>query len=386
MNDVYCPLPFKHAFIEPRGIKPCCSYAGEYKETIESWSTGESLKEIQQDILNGRINHGCAACLKNEKVDGISTRLGAIKDYNNEYFTKTEIDYIDYRSSNICNFRCRSCEPFYSNGIAFDVKRNPVLQQFYPQMYISKSPIVPEGKVAPTLVDDYQWILNNIGRIRKLMFTGGEPTKIPEVRKIIDYIIDNDIRNVHILITSNASFVDEYWLDITAKLPNIHWTLSLDAIGNAAEIIRDGTIWDIVSFNIERLFDISPSVNIGTVITNLNVLNLHSLFTWVNKLSNKYQHRHNGRTQFIAVCNWPKRMSPYNWPENLKSVVLRYLNSINTADLVDQQPGCIESLIENIKNHCFDSILWNESEEYNNILDQLRNQDHQQLYNPNYGI
>lgn len=386
MNDVYCPLPFKHAFIEPRGIKPCCSYAGEYKETIESWVRSDALKEIQQDVLNNRINHGCQGCISNEKRDGISTRLGALKDYNNEVFVNTDIDDIDYRSSNLCNFKCRSCEPFYSNGIAYDVKRNPELEVFYLNKVKGVPVIVPDGKIAPTTVSDYQWIINNIRKIKRLMLTGGEPTRIPEVRKIIDYVIEHNIQSVHILITSNASFVDDYWIEVTKKMPNIHWTLSVDAVGPHSHIIRDGSDWEIVSYNVEQMFDLSHSVNIGTVITNLNLLHLKPLFYWLNDLAKKYQHRPNGRTQFIAICNWPMRMSPYNWPSELRTIAIDYLKSIDVEKLVDDQPNVVASLIANIEQHTFNQELWNESQRFNTILDNIRNQDHQQLFIPTHGI
>lgn len=393
MNSYYCPLPFKHVFVESRGVKPCCSYTFLRPGTITDWLDSEELKILQQDILSNKISSGCASCIANEQNDGTSTRLGAIQDYENKLFTVTNVDYIDYRPSNICNFRCRSCEPFFSNGIAAEVRNHPDLKKFQPissfnqhsDDTVIRVALDPNKKVESVSDLDYHWIINNIKNIRRLMFTGGEPTKIPQVREIIDYIVQHQI-DVNILITSNASFADIYWSNITKKLKNIHWTLSLDAVGRSAEIIRDGTDWELVSQNIETMFDISPSVNIGTVVTNLSVFGLSDLFSWVNNLARKYHHRPNGRTQLIALCNYPKRMSPYNWPSNLKLTVLEYLRSIDTNTLVDQQPGIISSLIDNIARWEFDSILWNESEEYNNILDQLRNQDHQQLYNPNYGI
>lgn len=366
MNN-YCPLPFRHVFVEPRGVKPCCSYTQVFNGTVHQWLNSKELYELQQDILNNQINAGCASCIASEQRDGHSTRLSGIKEYP-EVVKDTKIDYVDYRSKNICNFKCRSCEPYFSNGIAQEVRNNPILAEFYQ---------VPADKVAT--VDDSNWILENIHQIRRLMFTGGEPTKIAEVRTILDYIIDCNL-DTNVLIISNGSFTDPYWQEITKKIANINWTISLDAIESAAEIIRHGTKWEVVANNVKWLFSNSPSVNISTVVTNLNVMHLGELFDFVNTLSQKYQHLSNGRTQFIEICNWPVHLSPYNWPSDLKPNVLEYLNNIDSSVLQQRQRDIISTLIANINNTEFNRDKWNKSRQLNLVLDNIRNQQHQILW------
>lgn len=373
MTKTYCPLPFRHVFVEPRGIKPCCSYTNLFSGTIEQWTSSSELANLQHNIKNNRIDPGCQYCINGEQQDGSSTRLGAIADYGTVEMV-TDIDYVDYRSSNICNFRCRSCDPFYSNGIAQEARRFPELQKFYP---------IPNGKIAPTQTQDKQWILNNLDRIKKLMFTGGEPTRIPEVREIIEYIRHSENKNISIMLTSNASFTDPYWFDITERMPNIHWTLSVDSVGTAAEIIRDGTDWSVVSATVERMFDIAPSVNIGTVVTNLNLMQLDLLFSWANNLHDKYAHRPNGRTQFIEVCNWPQHLSPYNWPESRRDAVISFLKTLSgQLNLQDKQQQIANTLLTNVQNTQPNPELWAQFESYNKTLDNIRNQNHSVLLDP----
>lgn len=367
MNDYYCPLPFRHVFVEPRGVKPCCSYTQVFSGNVSQWINSSKLYQLQQDIRHNRINAGCKSCIANEQNDGHSTRLGSMKEYPNKV-KDTKIDYVDYRSKNICNFKCRSCEPYFSHGIAQEVRDNPNLKQFYQ---------VPPNKVAA--VEDSEWILKNIRQIRRLMFTGGEPTCIPEVRTILDYIVSNQV-DIEILIISNGSFTDPYWQDITAKIPKINWTISLDAVGAATEIIRHGTIWNVVSSNVRWLFAHSPSVNISTVVSNLNIMQLGDLFVFINQLSQEYRHLPNGRTQFIEICNWPKHLTPYNWPSDLKTDILSYLHSIDSNTLRPRQHEVIESLILNISNTEFNPEQWAQSNKLNTILDTLRNQQHQILW------
>ena len=186
------------------------------------------------------------------------------------------------------------------------------------------------------------------------------------------------------MITSNASFTDPYWFEISEQMPNIHWTLSVDGVGQAAEIIRDGTDWSVISSTVERLFDTAPSVNIGTVVTNLNLTQLDRLFSWANDLRERYAHRPNGRTQLIEICNWPRHLNPYNWPDHRRQDILDFLHGLGArADLQPKQQLIINTLLSNITNSVFDADLWSKSESYNNMLDRIRNQDHSWLLDVN---
>ena len=204
----YCPLPFRHVFIEPRGIKPCCSFTEMQDMSVSEWLASERLRRLQDNILLGEVDSGCRDCVNNELKTGVSTRLGALKDYDGRRFDQTQIDYVDYRGSNICNFRCRSCEPYFSNGIAQDVRKSIFLQTVHQ---------VPPEKTAQA--DDPGWIMQNLRNIRRLMFTGGEPTVIPEVRSIIQDILEDPTIETKLLITTNCSFTDRFWYDLVDKLP-----------------------------------------------------------------------------------------------------------------------------------------------------------------------
>jgi sulfatase maturation enzyme AslB (radical SAM superfamily) len=338
-----------------------------FSGTIDQWLSSKELEDLQTNIKNDQVDPGCRYCINGEQQDGTSTRLGAINDYG-QIDMSTDIDYVDYRSVNICNFRCRSCDPFYSNGIAQEARRYPELQKFYP---------IPDHKIATTQTQDKQWVLSNIDKIKRLMFTGGEPTRIPEVKEIIDCIRRSGNTDISIMITSNASFTDPYWFEITETMPNIHWTLSVDSVGTAAEIIRDGTDWSVVSGNVEKMFDIAPSVNIGTVVTNLNLTQLDLLFAWANALEQKYAHRTNGRTHFIEICNWPNYLNPYNWPAERRPNVIAFLETLRQqSNLQPKQQQIADTLLSNIKNTVPDPALWAQFESYNKTLDNIRSQDH----------
>lgn len=376
LTDVYCPLPFKHAYIDNIGVSACC-ISPRYQMPLKDWSTSKQLIDMQQSMLNNVILPTCQKCHQNEKQFGESLRLAALRDYNNQLFVKSEIDFIDYRSSNICNFKCRSCSPTFSHGIANEVKSEVKLQKHFQ--------IFPSGKTLSLAEEDQKWISDNLGNINRLMLTGGEPTVIPKLKDIVKLIVDKYADNINLMITSNLSFDDPLWYTITTTLPNIHWTASIDAVGAAAEIIRHGTKWPVVEKNLRWLATNAASLNINTVVTNLNLFHLDKVLMLgkeMQELSMYPTGRYtlDGCRHQFAVSSKPYMLAVDNLPPELADRATPYLNSCLSLDLTDEQRDTVNGLINTFKDYKFDPALWERFKEYNNTLDALRNEDHWSLF------
>lgn len=366
MDNWYCPLPFRHAYIDPEGIS-CCCQTPRQKSTLADWPDNQWLKRIQSQTLQGEIPDECQSCRQNEKDFGHSLRTNSIRDYDSRMFTETQIDFIDYRSINICNFRCRSCNPVFSHGIDNEVKNNPVLLKYWN----------PNGsKTVSVDTVNRDWILENISSIRRLMFTGGEPTRIPEIKSIIETIASHDKLDLEMMITTNGSFEDQFWKEITKKIERLHWTLSLDAVNDAAEIVRYGTNWKVLDSNARWLAQHANSLNISTVITDISTPGLSNLLRYVRELQNS-SNGHNGCRHQFHVCRRPELIAADNWPPELKSKILARLESV--TDLLDYQQEFLNNFSSMLKNSQFDEALWNRSREFHSTLDSIRDQDHRSL-------
>ena len=370
-NSWYCPLPFKHAFVDSTGVSACCN-TQRHPVDLSSWHNHPALKKLQDQFLAKEVPADCWACVTQENTQGRSLRTDSLRDYENQFFTETKIDFIDYRSSNICNFKCRSCEPTFSHGIAQEVRKHESLTKFYTRL---------DTKTVSVTDNNHRWIIENLGQLRRLMFTGGEPTVIPEIKTLIQEIIKNH-SDIQILITSNASFTDPFWFDITKKISNIHWTLSIDAVGAAAEIIRNGTEWSIVANNAEWLAKNAPSLDINTVVSSLNALQIKPLLQFVRKMQQLSATESNDigcRHQFY-VCQRPYYLAADNWPIYLQNQVEEYLLECSKLDLDTEQANMIEGLRKQISINEFDPNLWQLGQKFNLTLDQIRQQDHTKLF------
>jgi pyruvate-formate lyase-activating enzyme len=372
MTQWYCPLPFRHAFIDSTGISACCQ-TPRYPTTLAEWPDHPELKQLQQELLLGNIPKVCKGCAQQEQTQGRSLRTDAMQDYDNQRFSDTQITFIDYRSSNICNFKCRTCEPVFSNGIAQEAKTHKSLAEFYRPT---------NNKIVQVTDVNSEWVISNLSQIKRLMFTGGEPTVIPEVRRILEQIQNNPPDNIQILITSNASFTDKFWYDLTESCTNLHWTLSIDAVGPAAEIIRHGTRWPVIEQNINWMAKHSYSLDINTVVSELNVFQLEPLLKFIRQaqLDSRAPVGKQGdlglRHQFFILN------SAVNWPGQQKQLLIDYLKNCLQLDLDSEQRNMVSSLIAQLAVYKFDQSLWDRRHRLNTALDHIRSEQHQILFQP----
>jgi len=318
----------------------------------------------------------CKSCAEQESRQGQSLRTNSIRDYKQKRYTKTDIDFIDFRSFNICNFKCRSCEPSFSHGIGQEIKLNPELKNFFGSAPDSKTVSVDDTNVV--------WIKENLHKLNRIMFTGGEPTKIPGVKVLIEQIKQKH-RNIQILITTNASFEDEFWYELTKTFRNLHWTVSIDAVGPSASIVRHGSNWDTIEQNVSWLAQHANSLDINSVVSNLTVFQLGPLLEFgrrMQKLSATPLGKHGDlgcRHQFF-VCSRPYYLSADNLSEDLLLQAIDYLKNCKKLDLDDEQSQMLNGLITQLSNATYDPIMWEKTQRYNTILDDIRNENHTSLY------
>jgi sulfatase maturation enzyme AslB (radical SAM superfamily) len=343
---------------------------------LDEWSTHPDLLKLQQNLLAGIKPLGCQACVKHEQAYGSSLRTNSNRDYNNEIFTDTKIEFVDFRSVNICNFKCRSCNPVFSHGIAQEVNNYPELQKFVGNASANKTVSVSDVNI--------DWIMRNLGSLKRIMLTGGEPTVIPGVRDLIKKI-KQDYKDIAVLITSNASFQDDFWFEITEQLPNLHWTVSVDAVGPPAEIIRHGTDWPVIERNVAWLAQHAQSLDINSTVSNLTVFGMKPLLEFgrrMQRLSVTPIGRHGDlgcRHQFF-VCQRPYLLAADNLSEELQPQAVNYLKSCLSLDLDEEQRNMLEGLINQIKSAKFNPTLWDHSQSYNQTLDQIRNENYSTLF------
>jgi len=326
-------------------------------------------------MLQGHMPEACAQCHKQEHIQGRSLRTDSQRDYDYQRFVDTKIDFIDYRASNICNFKCRSCEPIFSHGIAAEARNNTVIANYY-QGYETKTVSIDATNI--------EWVRKNLTQLKRLMITGGEPTYMPEIQLLVESIVYDQL-DIDVMITTNASFVNDFWCEATRLYPKLHWTISLDAVGAAAEIVRHGTKWSVVERNVRWLSQHAASMDVNTVITNLNVMQLAPLLAFVREIqceskAPRGRHGDRGCRHQFHVSQRPFYLAVDNLSPDLQRKAISHLTQCLTLDLDTEQTQTIQGVLNQVQQAKFNSELWQSSVTFNTELDRIRGQNHLSLY------
>lgn len=350
----------------------CCSSKTKLDLTPIEFSKSSHISEVKKSISQGTVPHDCELCVKLESQNYPSTRTLALQDWDYTIDTVPDkILYLDLRHSNLCNFSCRSCEPDFSSEIAREIQENLKLS-----MYHTPTNIHLENHKSQQDIKD---LLPSLQRIN---FTGGEPLLIKENINVLEGLIRAGNTDCEILITTNASVINGKILDLIKQFNCVHWTISIDAIGTAAEYIRNGTVWTTVEKNITQILQTKQSVAFNTVISAYSMLDLSNLVKYFKDL--KSLHKDQPLELWFSICELPNFLSPVIANDQMKTKALDELSeSIGILSGLYNPIRSIqtlESLQKNLKESIINKTTFNKFMNYTRDLDQIRNQNFSQTF------
>ena len=234
-------LLFKHGItISPNGgTRPCCAFAMDNVPHIrynEDWQTRHN--EWYEQSLNEWLPN-CRQCHDQERSGQHSMRTR----YNKEFEYAEGIKLWDLKINNTCNLACRMCHATSSSIWEQIIKNN---SDSFDEYYGGP----PKRKWWRDSVD----FLNEMIDSRLIKFTGGEPFLIPQVKQIVEGLIDMDVASGMILqITTNGTVDISTWYKLFEQFESVELIASIDAVGPRYEYIRVGASWDRVSSNVESI-------------------------------------------------------------------------------------------------------------------------------------
>jgi radical SAM protein with 4Fe4S-binding SPASM domain len=289
-KDTLCAVPWMHLNFEPNGkVVPCCLtsqylyFAGDLNtQSIEEIWNSDNMKNLRVQMMNGQEPKICNKCFDREKVTGESGRI-----YHNRDFPEVidiipeitrpdgtcesmELKYWDFRFSNLCNFKCRSCGPRYSSAWIPDAKAMglPDVEALKPE---NQDKVWSIGQVDSKL--NYDFLKDQIHTVQRIYFAGGEPLLMDEHWKILDMLVENKRFDVKLSYNTNCSTltygkknVIDYWSKW--EWGKIEVWPSIDELGERAELIRSGTVWSKVEQNLKDLTTLKniilrPGITVG---------------------------------------------------------------------------------------------------------------------------
>ena len=216
-KDTICAIPWMHLNFEPNGkVVPCCLtshhnyFAGDLNtQPIEQIWNSDNMKSLRKQMINGERPKICDTCFNKEDVTGVSGRHYHNRDFpdvlkkipaitlDDGTCTEMDLKYWDFRFSNLCNFKCRSCGPRYSSAWVPDAKKLGLTDQ--EKVWSIES---VENKTNVDFLED------QIDNVKRIYFAGGEPLLMPEHWQILDKLVEKKRFDVKLSYNTNCSVLE----------------------------------------------------------------------------------------------------------------------------------------------------------------------------------
>ena len=344
MSDTFCILPWMHLATNASGnLRVCCnSTPGKnfilkpdgtpyklYRDDMQEAWNSETYRTIRKQLLNGERPKMCTRCFR-EEDSGIRSARQAWnhkwkEDANYKESAPFYIKYVDLRLSNLCNLKCRMCNPYASN--MWVKEWASVEQALDPEEYQRLSRMDwPEREKT------WENLFAIAHTVEEIYLTGGEPTVIKEQKRLLDYFIDNGTaKDIRLKYNTNLVKVPPWLLEKWRHFKRVQLNCSIDAYGELDHYIRFPSKWSTVQKNFEyiRTLD-NADIEIHCTVQMYNILRLHKFIEWAKPYGHKI---------YFNILNHPEYLNIRVLPDKLKrqanEQLLSYLDLPKVQGIID---------------------------------------------------
>lgn len=325
MSKTFCILPWMHLATTSTGnLRVCCnSTPGKNliakedgtpyklnKDSLEEAWNSEVYKTIRKQMLAGERPEMCTRCFREEDA-GVRSARQAWNDKWKEDIKYTvdapfDIKYVDLRLGNLCNLKCRMCNPYSSNQWVkeWGLVENALEPSEYERL----------SKMSwPEHEKTWENLFSIANTVEEIYLTGGEPTIIKEQHKLLDHFITNGIaKNIRLKYNTNLTNVPKHLIDKWAKFKSVQLNCSIDATGKLDRYIRYPSSWEKIVENFETVRCLeNVNIEIHCTVQMYNILHLDKLIEWVKPYGHKI---------YFNILNHPEQLNIRCLPMQLKNL------------------------------------------------------------------
>lgn len=409
--DTFCVYPWIEQVVQPTGkVSFCCvakdggllrkpdgQYYGAAKDRLsEAWNS-DHMQRIRQRMLAGEKVAGCELCYFQESIGKKSYR----QMHNEEWLKKDRADieervhssianqfnvdkaalYLDLRLGNLCNLKCRSCNPYNSSQIHKEVTHlmdtDPEYLKFWTMKHRDSKPAsYPNWFESDAFWDE---VIESIPNLRKVYLTGGEPTLIEKNYRFLQACIDSGHSNhIFLMFNTNCTNIQERFLKLLPHFEFVLINASIDGLGPINDYIRFLSRWETIDRNFRQLVALADNVKIGItpVIQVYNILNIADLLRYVESVA--LTSRSDINVDFLYATD-PPYINPQILPHSVKAEAVRRLEDYKR----ESKTYHVQSYLKNSVDSCINMLnevphanteQISDFKEYTRLLDKHRKQ------------
>ena len=368
-NPYFCPMPWTGLMYNFNGeVKNCIRSAGSLgdikHQTIDQILV-DNNRPRQQQIIDQQPVPTCHTCYDLERgkrgFDIISDRIFYIREFKQTpldtyQVNNFDLQTIDVRWTNLCNFACVYCGPEFSskwvNELNFKIEK-PSEQQ---------------------LSDFKEYIFKNARQLKHVYLAGGEPLLMRENIELLRELNPD----VNLRINTNLSKVDTGVFDAVCGFKNVHWTVSVETIEEEFDYIRFGGKWSDFLDNLTTIKKLDHKISFNML---WFLLNYDTVFGCVDYLKELGFHNN---SFVIGALLGPEYLNIRHLPQNMLNLLKTKLES-----KINEQPGyLLEDSYRNMLHYIDQPFEKNLQESFKklSVMDQRRGVDSSKIFTELYKL
>jgi sulfatase maturation enzyme AslB (radical SAM superfamily) len=368
-NPYFCPMPWTGLMYNFNGeVKNCIRSAGplgDIKHQTIDQILVDNNRPRQQQIIDQQPVPTCHTCYDLERgkrgFDIISDRIFYIREFKQTpldtyQVNNFDLQTIDVRWTNLCNFACVYCGPEFSskwvNELNFKIEK-PSEQQ---------------------LGDFKEYIFKNARQLKHVYLAGGEPLLMRENIGLLRELNPD----VNLRINTNLSKVDTGVFDAVCGFKNVHWTVSVETIEEEFDYIRFGGKWSDFLDNLTTIKKLDHKISFNML---WFLLNYDTVFGCVDYLKELGFHNN---SFVIGALLGPEYLNIRHLPQNMLNLLKTKLES-----KINEQPGyLLEDSYRNMLNYIEQPFEKNLTSAFKklSVMDQRRGVDSSKIFTELYKL
>jgi MoaA/NifB/PqqE/SkfB family radical SAM enzyme len=399
---------------EDGAVKVCCRsqpIGWIQHESLEDIWNNAHMREVRRAVLNNERPDVCIPCfsLEDQGVESLRQRHikntfpdsrinlypNALNNLSDDYSMPFELPTIEIKINNLCNLKCRMCNPLdstqwkdWASIVDFYQEENNYLVDAVAKLGLDKRPHID-------LFVDREDFWTNLEKLlpyfRRVEFAGGEPLMDPSHYRILDMLAPYG-KNIELKYATNGTVlgikggrsIHDYW----PKFKSVKVNVSIDGIHDVYDYIRSNGNFKTVEKNIKIIKSIPnvPYVVGAFTVQAGNIMQLDRAISYfLNELGIVfYSHR----------VNYPNVLSAQCIPNDLKNIVINNLEKLKeevaTYPIMNMHTSILPITLQQINDNINFlkgkdlSNMWPKTVEFNRRLDLTRNQGPLEKVVPEY--
>tara|TARA_B100000700_G_scaffold273618_1_gene318091 strand:- start:586 stop:1842 length:1257 start_codon:yes stop_codon:yes gene_type:complete len=385
-SKTFCILPWMHLATNSSGnYRVCCnSTPGKnfildkdgapykiYKADVKEMWNSDTYRKLRLQLLKEEYPSMCQRCWREEASNIKSARQsfneayehfieGALSNTDKEGKAPLKVGYVDLRLGNLCNLKCRMCNPWASNQwtkewnttTSYDGKDIP-----------DEERTRLEHMDWPTNEKTWENLMPIINSVEEIYLTGGEPTLALEQYKLFDHCIKlNKAKDIVLKYNTNLTNIPPKMIEYWKHFKKIKINASIDGFDELNRYIRYPTNWKSVDKNLKIFHEMEKEgkmrVQVHTTVQLYNILDLTDLFEYVDQF---------GYFPYLNILDHPDYLNVRVLPLHLKECVAEELQTYIDKPKIK---GLIKYMMDEDWSQHTERFI-----EYTNWLDKSRKQN-----------